>query len=144
MITKKQIEKYSIRLPNMQGWAEIALDDGTGSVLIHSDFGDWAHHWHKDHHGCQSIKHFLVQSGSDHDYMMGKFGGAKTTFDARKTAQLMIDYLKEMNDITEDDIYEKMGKFGEIRFVRVPMEEVGFRKRNRGFAFVTYFNKESA
>jgi len=49
------------------------------------------------------------------------------------------------NDITEDDIYLVMKRFGEIVKVKIPMEE-GHRgkPKNRGFAFVTFKSIESA
>lgn len=52
------------------------------------------------------------------------------------------------NEITEDEIYEVMEKFGEIIKVKIPMEELGGGrysvKRNKGFAFVTFKNPSSA
>lgn len=53
------------------------------------------------------------------------------------------------SDITEDEIYEVMQRFGKIRFVRVPLEEItaynaNKKRRNRGFAFVTFESRESA
>ncbi len=49
------------------------------------------------------------------------------------------------NDTSEDDIYNVMKRFGEIIKVKIPMEELrNGRKRSKGFAFVTFKNKESA
>jgi len=48
------------------------------------------------------------------------------------------------NDITEDDIYPVMLKFGGVVKVKIPFEEVRGRRRNRGFAFVTFESIESA
>ncbi len=49
------------------------------------------------------------------------------------------------NDISEDDIYGTMIKFGEIVKVKIPMEELrNGRKRGKGFAFVTFKDKEAA
>lgn len=49
------------------------------------------------------------------------------------------------NEITEDDIYQAMRKFGEIIKVKIPVEELRNGKfRMYGFAFVTYRNIEEA
>ena len=50
------------------------------------------------------------------------------------------------NDITEDDIFNVVTKFGPVVKVKIPIEELpgGRRKRNRGFAFVTFETMESA
>lgn len=49
------------------------------------------------------------------------------------------------NDITEEDIYASMIRFGEIIKVKIPQEELrNGKKRNRGFAFVTFKLIESA
>ena len=49
------------------------------------------------------------------------------------------------NDISEDDIWNVMKRFGEIIKVKIPMEELrNGRKRGKGFAFVTFKTKESA
>ena len=43
------------------------------------------------------------------------------------------------NDITEDEIWEAMQRFGEIVKVKIPMEELrNGKKRSKGFAFVTF------
>lgn len=47
--------------------------------------------------------------------------------------------------MTEDDIENALQKFGNIVKVKVPTEEIpGGRKRNRGFAFVTFDTIETA
>lgn len=49
------------------------------------------------------------------------------------------------NDITEEDIYASVIKFGEIIKVKIPQEEMrNGKQRNRGFAFVTFKSIESA
>lgn len=49
------------------------------------------------------------------------------------------------NDITEDDIFETMKRFGEIVKVKIPMEELrNGRKRTKGFAFVTFKREDQA
>lgn len=52
------------------------------------------------------------------------------------------------NEITEDDIFTAMERFGEIIKVKIPMEDLGAgrysKKRNKGFAFVTFRNPASA
>jgi RNA recognition motif-containing protein len=52
------------------------------------------------------------------------------------------------NEITEEDIRQAMQKFGEILMVRIPMEDLGggrySKKKNKGFAFVTFRNPASA
>lgn len=47
------------------------------------------------------------------------------------------------NDITEDDIWGVMRKFGDIVKVKIPMEELrNGKKRSKGFAFVTFKTEE--
>jgi RNA recognition motif-containing protein len=53
------------------------------------------------------------------------------------------------SDITEEEIENVMRRFGKIKFVRVPLEEqtafnANKKRRNRGFAFVTFESKEFA
>lgn len=49
------------------------------------------------------------------------------------------------NDITEDDLYNAMIRFGEIIKVKIPTEELRNGKRRMyGFAFVTYNKVECA
>lgn len=49
------------------------------------------------------------------------------------------------NDITEDDIFSVMQRFGEIIKVKIPQEELRNGKfRNRGFGFVTFKTIECA
>ena len=48
-------------------------------------------------------------------------------------------------EISEDDIFEAMKKFGEIIKVKIPVEELRNGKtRMYGFAFVTYRNIDEA
>ena len=43
------------------------------------------------------------------------------------------------NDITEEEIWDSMKRFGEIVKVKIPMEELrNGKKRSKGFAFVTF------
>lgn len=49
------------------------------------------------------------------------------------------------NDITEEDIRDVVGVFGEIVKVKIPFEELrNGLKRRRNFAFVTFDNIKSA
>ena len=49
------------------------------------------------------------------------------------------------NDITEDDIWNTMKRFGEVIKVKIPMEELrNGKKRSKGFAFVTFKREDSA
>lgn len=49
------------------------------------------------------------------------------------------------NDMTEDDIWAAMKRFGEIIKVKIPLEELrNGKKRSKGFAFVTFKITESA
>jgi len=49
------------------------------------------------------------------------------------------------NDITEDDIWAAMKRFGEILKVKIPMEELrNGKKRSKGFAFVTFKREDQA
>lgn len=82
-IEKSQCERYSIRLPKMEGWSEIMLIESTGLVSIASDYGSWSYFW--SHHGCKSLKHFLLQI--DKHYAWEKFTNAKRTYDHYKTVQ---------------------------------------------------------
>jgi hypothetical protein len=51
------------------GWAFFQLDELTGTVAIHSDWGDFTHSWPR--HGRKSLKHFLAEG--DEDYFARKF-----------------------------------------------------------------------
>jgi RNA recognition motif-containing protein len=49
------------------------------------------------------------------------------------------------NEITEEDIWQAMKRFGEIIKVKIPMEELrNGKKRSKGFAFVTFKRDEEA
>jgi RNA recognition motif-containing protein len=49
------------------------------------------------------------------------------------------------NDISEDDIWAVMKRFGEIVKVKIPMEELrNGKKRSKGFAFVTFKSSDAA
>jgi len=49
------------------------------------------------------------------------------------------------NDITEDDIWHAMRRFGDIMKVKIPMEELrNGKKRSKGFAFVTFTKEDHA
>ena len=49
------------------------------------------------------------------------------------------------NDISEDDIWASMKRFGEVVKVKIPMEELrNGKKRSKGFAFVTFKKDDQA
>jgi RNA recognition motif-containing protein len=49
------------------------------------------------------------------------------------------------NDISEDDIWNVMKRFGDIVKVKIPLEELrNGKKRSKGFAFVTFRTESQA
>lgn len=115
-ITKSKIDEYCIKLPKLGGWAKVSISDD-GTVGIVSDYGNWGYVW--THHGCESIKHFLVSI--DSWYAWNKFSG-KTKLNSHKTiaamkkeinsendpdkVQTMLSYLGDLDGLSSiDDIY---------------------------------------
>ena len=61
------------------GWAILILDEGTGMVAIHSDWGDWTYSWPMPGRGTPSLKRFLGKC--DYHYLAGKFCRERYEFD---------------------------------------------------------------
>lgn len=75
------VEKYVIR-PGRE-WAVLYVDEDSGIFSVFSSWGNWAYSWR--HHGCESLKHFLVQIARENDtYFENKLAGSKW-FDSEKT-----------------------------------------------------------
>lgn len=97
-VTKKQIDEYTIKLPEMGGWAKITVsEDGTVSIV--SDYGNWGYVW--SHHGRESIKHFLV--GIDSWYTWNKFSG-KTVLNIKNTIKNMKKEIRSESNKDEREI----------------------------------------
>lgn len=98
--TKSIGEQYIIRLPNLNGWAIIFLDEKTGTLSIHSDFGNWAYSWHSI--GCATLKQFLTEC--DDDYLCRKFCGSKEFVNVKKTIK---EIRREILEKRENDEISK-------------------------------------
>lgn len=90
-VKKNTCEKYDIRVSKMGGWAKITLCEEDGSVGIISDYGNWGYLW--SHHGCESLKHFLLQVGKH--YASEKFTGGKKEYNHERTIKHIKQHIIE-------------------------------------------------
>lgn len=88
--TKGPAECYHIRTDNGWSWATLIARDN-GQVFIASDYGNWFYWW--SHHGCPSIKHFLIDIGED--YLRGKLGGIPRHFNQERVVTMMLQSIVE-------------------------------------------------
>lgn len=66
-------EVYSCRFNNRAGWAVLILHDETGTVAVHSDYGDWVYSWPRPGRGECSLREFLASCSEE--YVAQKFMG---------------------------------------------------------------------
>jgi hypothetical protein len=93
-IKKSVCDKYTIRLPNLQGWAIIIVDESQGVVSIISDYGNWGYVW--SHHGRRTLKQFLTEI--DSYYAWEKFTGSKKIYNHEKTVKTIKQKIQDMED----------------------------------------------
>lgn len=130
--TKYPGDVYYLRFQQI-GWAIVLIDERTGTIAIHSDFGDWTHSWNPQHTGRPSLKHFITDGSFE--YLADKFyHGRKdgTEFDSEATikrfregidedvnggnlsegkANTLIDELNELDDYRDaQEFYSDMPK----------------------------------
>jgi len=84
------VDKYYIRKSERgYPWGIFYVDEGNGIFLAFTDYGNWSHAW--NHHGCESLKEFLVEI-LDKPYCVDKLAGGKREFNEQKTRkQVMAD-----------------------------------------------------
>lgn len=86
-------EVYSARF-DACGWAIIFLHEQSGTVAIHSDYGDWVFSWPANGRGERTIKEFICEAGFD--YLAGKFEhGKEREFDLEATKKRLVEGLNE-------------------------------------------------
>lgn len=64
---------FKIDPPDAFGWALCTVNDGTGELLITSDYGNWSHRWSADpnHLGHPTLTHFIGERAGC-DYLANK------------------------------------------------------------------------
>lgn len=66
------VEKYVVRVE--REWAILYIDEPSGVFSAFTSWGNWAYSW--QHHGCPSLKHFLIQIARERDdYFERKLAG---------------------------------------------------------------------
>ncbi len=77
---------YSFREEGRSGWALCTVNDDTCELSINSDYGRWAHRWHKS--GFQGTFSAFLSDISSADYLAGKLcHGDGRSFSARETVK---------------------------------------------------------
>jgi hypothetical protein len=93
-------EFYYTRFDKQFGWAMIMLHEETGTVAIHSDYGDWVFSWPSPGRGSGTLKEFICHGS--YDYMACKFDtGRKEEFDADATEAAFKKILFDMRRLKE-------------------------------------------
>lgn len=96
-IIKKQTDMYHFRF-KPSGWALVFIDEPTGTLAIHSDWGDWAFSWPNPGRGTGTLKQFLA-NGS-YDYLAGKLTmGKQDEFDLDASRNAMYVKLQSAVDV---------------------------------------------
>lgn len=120
--TKSKCDRYDIRAKDGYGWAIILIDEKAGLFSTVSDYGNYGYIW--THHGCKSIKEFLLGMEKDPYYFMNKLAQGERIFDAKETfkecgeavikarradtitkeqARECFDFLKDLMDDVDND-----------------------------------------
>lgn len=98
-------EVYFMRFNNRSGWAMAIIHEPTGTIALHTDYGDWTYSWSKAGLGDRTVKGFLCDG--HFDYFADKFErGKKDVFDLDATVAAINDAIAEVaddNPITWDD-----------------------------------------
>lgn len=90
-------EVYSTRFDKQFGWAIMILHEQTGTVAIHSDYGDWVFSWPAPGRGPYTLKEFICHGS--YDYMACKFEqGRSEQFDKDQTIKDIEDEIAEKQD----------------------------------------------
>lgn len=83
---------FKIDPPDAFGWALCTVNDGTGELLITSDYGNWSHRWSADpkHLGHPTLTHFIGERAGC-DYLADKLTKRedRERFDAHETVKHM-------------------------------------------------------
>ena len=88
---------YSCRFSSRSGWAIAIFHEETGTVAIHSDYGDWIYSWAAPGRGEGTLKEFFCHGS--YDYMACKFEqGRKEKFDKEQTIKDIEDEIAEKQD----------------------------------------------
>lgn len=91
---RNDAEVYSCRFEKTMGWAIMLLHEETGTVAIHSDYGDWVFSWPAYGRGQCTLKEFLCDPGDSYDYLANKFEqGRKEKYDHEATKRKLSDTL---------------------------------------------------
>lgn len=84
-----QATTYHFRLADNEpfGWALCSVNDGTGELLITSDYGNWSHRWSADpkHLGHPTLTHFLGERAGE-DYLAAKLLGRRSCYEWDRAA----------------------------------------------------------
>lgn len=90
-------EVFSCRFVKRGGWAIIFLHEQTGTVAIHSDYGDWVFSWPANGRGPRTLKEFVCEGS--YDYMAGKFTmSLRDVFDKQQTIKNIENEIAERQD----------------------------------------------
>lgn len=107
IVTKIPVEAYKIRPPQTASWAVITIHEPagpqTGTMMIHSDYGDWAYTWHE--HGCKSFKHFILDLSKDEGYLVKKLTNGAQEYDPEATGKAVVETLDR--DVRDGMVTEK-------------------------------------
>ena len=108
VIAKSKVERYLVRDPG-HWWASIMLDDSSGQVTVHSDFGMYGHFWPAPGRGKVTLKGFLV--AHDPSYFEDKFSyGRPQYFNEDKTIAALQKDIKEATAVLSDGILDDIAR----------------------------------
>lgn len=91
---------YQLYVPAaLGGWANCTVNDQTGELSIHSDWGNWSYQWspRPEHLGAEDLTEFLAKMpDAESDYVARKLQGgwnAGHRFDGEATAAEMVSVI---------------------------------------------------